>query len=56
LEEVELYGSVIHVVAQDVARLKTAIRLELQNEAVDSGEMAIIEPSLEDVFIASMKK
>jgi ABC-2 type transport system ATP-binding protein len=56
LEEVELYGSVIHVVAQDVARIKTAIRLELQNEAVDSGEMAIIEPSLEDVFIASMKK
>jgi ABC-2 type transport system ATP-binding protein len=56
LEEVELYGSLIHVVAQEAANIKTAIRLELQNEAVNPGKMAIIEPSLEDVFIASMKK
>ncbi len=56
LEEVELYGSLVHVVAQDVPNLQAAIQIELENAGVTPSEMAIIEPSLEDVFIACMKR
>jgi len=56
LEEVELYGSLVHVVAPEVANLQPSIAAELRRAGVDPGKMAIIEPSLEDVFIACMKR
>jgi ABC-2 type transport system ATP-binding protein len=55
LEDVELYGSLVHVVAPDMQELQGAIAAELQQAEVDPGQMAIIEPSLEDVFIACMR-
>jgi ABC-2 type transport system ATP-binding protein len=55
LEEVELYGSLVHVVAPDIQKCQDAIAEELRSADIDPGEMAIIEPSLEDVFIACMK-
>ncbi|MGD2155701.1 MAG: ABC transporter ATP-binding protein [Anaerolineales bacterium] len=56
LEEVELYGSLVHVVAKEMKKQKKFIAAELRNAGINPGEMAIIEPSLEDVFIASMKR
>jgi ABC-2 type transport system ATP-binding protein len=55
LEDVELYGSLVHVVAPHMQDLQLAIGVELQQANVDPGQMSIIEPSLEDVFIACMK-
>ena len=55
LESVELYGSLVHVIAEGVESLQEAIDLELERSEIESGRMAIIEPSLEDVFIACMR-
>jgi ABC-2 type transport system ATP-binding protein len=56
LEEVELYGSLVHVVAPEISKYQDAIATELRNAEINPGEMAVIEPSLEDVFIACMKQ
>ncbi|OQY35836.1 MAG: multidrug ABC transporter ATP-binding protein [Anaerolineaceae bacterium 4572_5.1] len=55
LTEVELYGSALHVVAPHVAKKKKDIQKLLKKEKITIKDMAIIEASLEDVFIASMK-
>jgi ABC-2 type transport system ATP-binding protein len=55
LESVELYGSLVHVIAEGVESLQDALALELKQSEIESGRMAIIEPSLEDVFIAYMR-
>jgi ABC-2 type transport system ATP-binding protein len=55
LQEVELYGSLVHVVAPNVEKKKRDIQKLLKKEKIKIEEMAVIEASLEDVFIASMK-
>jgi ABC-2 type transport system ATP-binding protein len=55
LEEVELYGSLVHVVAPEMDSCQQAVASELLKAKVDPGQMAVIEPSLEDVFIACMR-
>ena len=55
IEEVELYGSLVHVVAPDIKSHQRAIEKELRNAHIKVEQLAIIEPSLEDVFISSMK-
>jgi len=55
LQEVELYGSLVHVVAQNVEKKKKDIQKLLKKEKIQIEDMAVIEASLEDVFIASMK-
>jgi ABC-2 type transport system ATP-binding protein len=55
LEEIEMYGSLVHVVAPEMDTLTHAITTELRRANIDTGQMAIIEPSLEDVFIACMR-
>jgi ABC-2 type transport system ATP-binding protein len=56
LEEVELYGALVHVVAPDVKIHQSDIEHELQRAGIQAGQMSIIEPSLEDVFISAMKR
>ncbi|MDD2920709.1 MAG: ABC transporter ATP-binding protein [Anaerolineales bacterium] len=56
LEEVELYGALVHVVAPNVKEHQPAIKKELKDAGIDAGQMSVIEPSLEDVFISAMKK
>ena len=56
LQSVELYGSLVHVIAEGVESLQEEIALELGRAAIESGRMAVIEPSLEDVFIACMRE
>jgi ABC-2 type transport system ATP-binding protein len=55
LEEVAMYGSLVHVVAYDVEQRAEGIAAELRQAGVEPGDMAVIEPSLEDVFIACMR-
>jgi ABC-2 type transport system ATP-binding protein len=51
LDEVALYGSLIHIVAHDPAQ-QIEIRAALESEGVTVVCMEVIPPSLEDVFIA----
>ena len=55
ITEVELYGTSIHIIAPNVKKTQRAIASELRRANINPGEMAIIEPSLEDIFIASMR-
>jgi ABC-2 type transport system ATP-binding protein len=55
IEEVELYGSLVHVVAPDMKKHQGAIEKVLEEVGISVGQMAVIEPSLEDVFISAMK-
>jgi ABC-2 type transport system ATP-binding protein len=55
VSEIELYGSLVHVVAPQVGDRQPAIAAVLQAAGVIPGQMTRIEPSLEDVFIACMQ-
>jgi hypothetical protein len=55
IEEVELYGSLVHVVAPDMKEHQDAVKRILEGADISVGQMSIIEPSLEDVFISAMK-
>jgi len=54
-EEVALYGALIHAVGQHVEALRPEIRNRLSALGVDVRGMDIIAPSLEDVFISSVR-
>ncbi len=54
LAEVELYGSLVHVVAPEMATMQNRIAEFLREAGIEPHTMAVIEPSLEDAFIASM--
>ena len=56
LEEVELYGALVHVVAPNIKQYQSAIKSELERADIHAEQMSVIEPSLEDVFISAMKK
>ncbi len=56
IRSVELYGSLVHVIAPEIERLKPQIIAALRQSAVEPGDASFIEPSLEDVFIAAMKE
>ncbi len=56
LEDVELYGSLVHVIGTEMEKHQPIIADELKLADIDPGQMSIIEPSLEDVFIASMRE
>jgi hypothetical protein len=55
-EEVALYGAQIHAVAPDVEVLKPRIERVLQQAQVGLHSLAVIAPSLEDVFISSVRR
>jgi ABC-2 type transport system ATP-binding protein len=54
-EEVALYGALIHAVAFEVELLKPQIEKVLAEAGVRIRTMDVIVPSLEDVFIASVR-
>ncbi|MGB3904182.1 MAG: ABC transporter ATP-binding protein [Anaerolineae bacterium] len=56
LDEVALYGALIHVVGEDLESHKPMMRRLLREQGVDVRSMDIIAPSLEDVFISSIKE
>jgi ABC-2 type transport system ATP-binding protein len=55
IQEIELYGSLVHVVAPDMKKHQQAIEHELRQADLRVEHTDIIEPSLEDVFISAMK-
>lgn len=55
-DEVALYGALIHAVASDVHGLRPEIAELLQGAGVGVRTMDIIAPSLEDVFISSVRR
>jgi ABC-2 type transport system ATP-binding protein len=55
-DEVALYGALIHVVGQDLETHRSTIEQLLRDKAVQIRSMDIIAPSLEDVFISSIKE
>jgi ABC-2 type transport system ATP-binding protein len=55
LSQVELFGSVVRLVTPDAETQRRPIQKALERAGVTPGEMSAIEPSLEDVFIASMR-
>jgi len=54
-EEVALYGAQIHAVGPDLESLKPRIAVALAEAGVDLRTMDVIAPSLEDVFISSVR-
>jgi len=56
IDDVELFGTLLHVIASDLEKQQPVINYELRQADIDPGPMALIEPTLEDVFIASMRK
>ncbi len=55
LHEIAMYGPLVHVTGEHVERHQQAIATVLRRAGVTPGEMTLIEPSLEDVFIACMR-
>ncbi len=55
IDEVELYGSLVHVVALEIEKSKIEIAAELRKAKISITHMQVIEPSLEDVFISCMR-
>ncbi len=53
--EIELYGDLVHLIAPDLKKQKSTIRKIIKKSNVRLSSMTIIEPSLEDVFIACMQ-
>lgn len=56
IDDVELFGTLLHIIASDLEKQQPVINYELRQADIDPGPMALIEPTLEDVFIASMRK
>ena len=55
-DEVALYGALIHVVGENLENHRPAIERLLRDQEVEIRSMDIIAPSLEDVFISSVKE
>ena len=54
--EVELYGDLVHLVSPNLSKQKRIIRKIIKKADIHLVSMTIIEPSLEDVFIACMQE
>jgi ABC-2 type transport system ATP-binding protein len=55
LDEVALYGALIHVVAEGIASRRQEIERVLTEAGVTVDALDVIAPSLEDVFISSVR-
>ncbi len=56
LVEIALYGAQVHVVAEGVGGLVPGIEAAFQAEGIPVYRLAVIPPSLEDVFISCMSR
>ncbi len=55
-EEIALYGAAVHVVAEDVAQYRDMIAQALRDGGAGPETLDVIAPSLEDVFISSVRE
>jgi ABC-2 type transport system ATP-binding protein len=56
LHQVELFGSVVRLVTPGGTRQRRPIEKALESAGIQPGPISVIEPSLEDVFIANMRQ
>ncbi|MGC8787508.1 MAG: ATP-binding cassette domain-containing protein [Anaerolineae bacterium] len=56
VEEVALYGALVHVVVEDAQKAMSAIASLLQSEGIVVQSIDWIPPSLEDVFISNVRR
>jgi ABC-2 type transport system ATP-binding protein len=56
IDEISLYGARLHVLVRNAAQHQAQIVNAVKEGGLDPGEVEIIEPSLEDVFIANMRQ
>jgi len=55
-EEIALYGAAVHVVAENIASYREQMNRALQEGGAGPETLEIIAPSLEDVFISSVRE
>jgi hypothetical protein len=55
-DEVALYGALIHVIAENGKGHKPTILKALRDEGIKVESIELIAPSLEDVFVSSLKE
>jgi ABC-2 type transport system ATP-binding protein len=55
-EEVSLYGTLIHTVAEGAGAQRSQIEAALRAAGIEARSIDLIAPSLEDVFIASVRE
>lgn len=55
LGDIALYGTTLHVVVEGVEKSYADIYIELGRAGIHPGKTSLIEPSLEDVFVSSMR-
>ena len=55
VDDIALYGAQVHIVAPDVGRVMESIAHLLQAGGIQPGQMDVIEPSLEDVFLSCIR-
>ncbi|MDH4137976.1 MAG: DUF4162 domain-containing protein, partial [Anaerolineae bacterium] len=55
-DEVALYGALIHVIAEDGEDHKPTIVKTLRDKGIRVESVELIAPSLEDVFVSSLKE
>lgn len=55
IEEVALYGAQVHIIAPEAEQHINDIRAMLEAKEIDPGLVAVISPSLEDVFISCIR-
>jgi hypothetical protein len=53
--DAELFGALLHITANEVEKQQRKILSLLKRNNIQTGHVAVIEPSLEDVFIASVR-
>ena len=56
LDEVALYGALIHVVAEEITARRREIEGVLMGAGIEVRTLDVIAPSLEDVFISSVRE
>ncbi len=55
VDDIALYGAQVHVVAPEIGRVMESIAHLLQAGGVQPGQMDVIAPSLEDVFLSCIR-
>jgi len=56
IEDIQLYGTLVHITGPRLSTKKRKIQQLIKKENIKVHSIQAIEPSLEDVFIASMRK
>jgi ABC-2 type transport system ATP-binding protein len=55
LDDVTMFGAVVHVTGSELEQHRGAIAAELRQANIAVGDISVVEPSLEDVFIECMR-